>query len=831
MRHSLSIDKGGTIVRGKYSINDLPDTSKNIDFPAISSKSKKIPKDVIPVNKNNVKIKKIKKTINDDTINTKSTSKATNKEISKETNNLKIPGTLSKSKKIPKDLSPIIIHEKFKTKKIIEEATKNIKTTSKTTSKATSKITSKITSKTTSKSNNKVSKVEFINEKYRNQQKIYKTVKTSLKSIVKSDDYLQTINRIVFRMNKIVIHAYNFFKLFCLYLHHSDQTFPDINQYLIVMIIKTICKANTSGRKFANKNQKLREQLNAFYEEIYKPLMKETDDISYTNLTQMIEYEATIIITGLSNHIQEHFVDMINRIVNIYYKKNEFIELNKDKKDLVREYLDELRILKEDILTGENNADCKFDIFKEEIQENVIKINKIEGSLKVMCENDPLSVFKYMIELSIYSEKLGKKHQSEEDKNNNKLVSIINAFPLRTSVIPKYVNIDTYLIVVALLNDNKQDNLKNMLSKWRNFWGTCFSMNHKVFKLKGYNFTRQISTDGVGCSILFIKSEYYKDDKAMKMKLMSKPKCYKKDIYVDQLSDDEKQKLLKLKKVGIDPGKIELIEATDGETTKVKKKNGKIFRKTHHYRYTNKQRIHETKSDIYKDKILNEKKEKVIKMGRGRKRKSIEEIESELSKYNSSTCIWKNFYDYLEIKLKINQILMDLYEEEIYRKYRWYGFINRQKSEQKMINDFKDKFGEPDKVVILIGDFDEKGRYMKGFPPTKGVGMRRLFKKAGYNKLYLVNEYNTSCKLYETGQDLVKCRGTRTPLALTMLTDEKEDLQPLQKRETKNNSYESPEIISRDLNGSLNILLKGKCVIENKEIPEYMDIRKRKKNT
>jgi len=35
--------------------------------------------------------------------------------------------------------------------------------------------------------------------------------------------------------------------------------------------------------------------------------------------------------------------------------------------------------------------------------------------------------------------------------------------------------------------------------------------------------------------------------------------------------------------------------------------------------------------------------------------------------------------------------------------------------------------------------------------------------------------------------------------------------------------FEQINIISRDLNGSLNILLKGRCILEGKPIPKYMD--------
>jgi hypothetical protein len=96
-----------------------------------------------------------------------------------------------------------------------------------------------------------------------------------------------------------------------------------------------------------------------------------------------------------------------------------------------------------------------------------------------------------------------------------------------------------------------------------------------------------------------------------------------------------------------------------------------------------------------------------------------------------------------------------------------------------MINDFKESFGSPEKVGIIIGDYDEKGRHMKGMAPTKGKGIRKIFKRAGYNKLYLVNEYNTSCKLYQTGEALVRCRETRTPLALKMLHEKKAEIRSI----------------------------------------------------
>ena len=53
-------------------------------------------------------------------------------------------------------------------------------------------------------------------------------------------------------------------------------------------------------------------------------------------------------------------------------------------------------------------------------------------------------------------------------------------------------------------------------------------------------------------------------------------------------------------------------------------------------------------------------------------------------------------------------------------------------------------FGPPDEVVICIGDWEQK-QPRKFMEPVKGKGFRNLFRKARY-KLYLVDEFRTSCK-------------------------------------------------------------------------------------
>ena len=45
-----------------------------------------------------------------------------------------------------------------------------------------------------------------------------------------------------------------------------------------------------------------------------------------------------------------------------------------------------------------------------------------------------------------------------------------------------------------------------------------------------------------------------------------------------------------------------------------------------------------------------------------------------------------------------------------------------------MLNNFKEKFGNPKNVLIAIGDFEQK-KQMKYKEPSKGKSFRKLFKK------------------------------------------------------------------------------------------------------
>ena len=122
--------------------------------------------------------------------------------------------------------------------------------------------------------------------------------------------------------------------------------------------------------------------------------------------------------------------------------------------------------------------------------------------------------------------------------------------------------------------------------------------------------------------------------------------------------------------------------------------------------------------------------------------KTIIEWETELSQFNRKTLDVAKFKEYIQKKSEINGLLFTFYEKYIFRKLRLQGYRNRQRSEQKMLNNFKRIFGNEEEVIVCFGDFEQK-KHMKFKEPTKGKGMRILFRRAGF-QTFMVDEHRTS---------------------------------------------------------------------------------------
>ena len=112
--------------------------------------------------------------------------------------------------------------------------------------------------------------------------------------------------------------------------------------------------------------------------------------------------------------------------------------------------------------------------------------------------------------------------------------------------------------------------------------------------------------------------------------------------------------------------------------------------------------------------------------------------ETELSKLNRKTLIIKDFKEYIKKKREINNKLYNFYEKYIFRKLKLNRFINTQKSENKMINNFRNKFGKPEETIFIIGDYDKGDGHIKGKEPIINRRIRKIFRNNNY-EVYLIN--------------------------------------------------------------------------------------------
>lgn len=686
---------------------------------------------------------------------------------------------------------------------------------------------------------NKTKKID----KYNNFKTSHKTIKTSLKSIIKDQCIIPIIEDAVNRMNKLVIHTLQFIKLYYLDQLINHKTIITINNKFINNVMKIIGTRTSSGRKCNQKIELLKQQLKIFFNESYKQYLYE-EDIPYINLNTVMDYEAVAIETMFKNHIMNNFSSYVNTFINGILNVHEKIQHIKDtikdgmkQKLEIRQYRSEIRKLKNDILNTTDNCDEKYNNIKKNVREKLLLSNiNNDKSLIYNVHVDPLKFLPTLVFMSMHLENANKK--------------AINCFPLRKNIKPKYIPLDTTTIIHLLIKKEiietkpwiekktyylTKGNLKNNKEK---IWNFFFKTHKKCFKRKKYKFKYMIYTDGYGCSILLIRNDLFNPTKKMLIHTVKKPKNYMECPYINKINDLEKEKLKKYNIVGIDPGKQDLLFCTNGKIEIVKRNDGSIKHKIITFRYSQNQRRFETKSKKYQ-KIIDKLKKITYITNKNTITKikkqfpncfynnkiSIKQIESLLSETHSKSCLLDKVKNYIEKKSFIVHIITAFYKQEILRKLRWYSFINRQKSEMKMINNFKKKFGKPSKTIVCIGDWSQK-KQMKYQEPTKGKSFRQLFKQSGY-KTYLVDEYNTSKKSHINGEDLEKFKKRENAKPYKKNITLVHGL--LRSKSVPNNKSSKVILFNRDINGCMNIRIKALCSIHNKEIPIYLT-RKKLKN-
>jgi hypothetical protein len=112
-----------------------------------------------------------------------------------------------------------------------------------------------------------------LNEFKNTQKNAYKTIKIPLKSILKNPDIMQPkIQHLVFQVNDLMIHTYQFIRLYVLhqYTNHPEQEIDYyLNEKFIICCMRTLVLKGSGGRE--GNDLDLMETLDKFYTNEYRP--------------------------------------------------------------------------------------------------------------------------------------------------------------------------------------------------------------------------------------------------------------------------------------------------------------------------------------------------------------------------------------------------------------------------------------------------------------------------------------------------------------------------------------------------------------------------------
>ena len=352
----------------------------------------------------------------------------------------------------------------------------------------------------------------------------HRTIKCPLKTILREEKYLPIINELVIRCNTIVTEAYQFIRLFCLYKYHNKQPIPEITERFVLYCIKTTGVRDNRGKKA--ENQELHRELNDFYEKEFKPLLTHNKH-DLRNMTYLLPYLATQMVTAINNNLKEHFIKRLIRFVNSTVKLEDKAVVNRLKKCLLEDTNDVPNELSEWYKTYRDK------ILPQTFDKSVYYDVKAHPS-------------RYIIHSFYMNEVL----ETQEKR-------LFQPLSLRTSIIPHYITFDTACLINLFGEKGTKGKLLSSITKnQERIWNTYFNLDKRVFHQKDYHFNYTLQTDGVAVSLLFVHKKYTgKRNDAMFQ-----------EVDFQSIEDVDVSKLRERKVIGCDPGKFNLVYMTDGHS-------------------------------------------------------------------------------------------------------------------------------------------------------------------------------------------------------------------------------------------------------------------------
>lgn len=98
---------------------------------------------------------------------------------------------------------------------------------------------------------------------------LYRSLKTSLHSVLKTHDKLSFIQNIVINVNNLRFHVLQFTKLYFLHLFNLNKPFPLLHRDFLSCVIRLLTVSRNKRKPFI-KNKDLFDQVSQFYNDKIK---------------------------------------------------------------------------------------------------------------------------------------------------------------------------------------------------------------------------------------------------------------------------------------------------------------------------------------------------------------------------------------------------------------------------------------------------------------------------------------------------------------------------------------------------------------------------------
>jgi len=652
----------------------------------------------------------------------------------------------------------------------------------------------------------------------------YRCLKLPITSIIPNNEdvkvNLDILQNAIIRTNAITSKTYFLLRLWVLHKYHNNQEMPEITTDTISMGMKSIMKSSSGQKPKGNNAILLQEfqKINTFGLE------------DGTNLSSILDYYATTMITSIENNIKMRFFDYIKRFINSYFKH--LYQEQMENKEFKKQLYKEINLVKNDIINNTLTCDEKYHNWLNENRYKIVP-ETFETSYYYDIKIAPYKYLKHMIFMCLQLEKIERKS--------------FQFFPIQTNAIPRHIQVDTKALVELFIETEQHQNLldvwiteKKLIDKGKNkgkpknktkqdlyncleqnkefIWDTFFNITQTR---KNCVFDYTIITDGYTTSLRFLHNDFVKEEQEKK----DKKKAGKKALQglskeqKDKIKEDKKQlqkkqakqkrlqnkdkpkkeekqenpefpyidevskEILEGKHIFCDPGKRSLFSMMDDDGN--------------YFSYTNRQYLKETKRLKYQA-LLKHYKDRI----------GITETEERLNKYNSKTCNTEKFQEYISEKIKANEKLVPLYQQLKFRKYKWYAHINKKRTEDNMVNKIANKYSKDH--IIIIGDWSI-GKQMRNFISTPNLTLKRKLQETF--KVYNIDEFRTSCLSYKTEE---VCEN----LYLKFKKDPKQKDRKIHSILTYQMENNRKGCINRDRNGCKNIQKVFNSYMETGERPE-----------